>query len=102
MWHVVPVDRQPRAANVRAAREADAATVRQLAKFILPIRSRDDPINTLSEANAPNAKIVRGYGVRLDEMFAAHVYRIDAKLFGNLVDLDLERKTRLRCAVSSL
>src|SRR4030095_14447678 len=41
MRHVVPVDRQPGSADVRAAGNPDALAVRQLLEFVLPIRSLD-------------------------------------------------------------
>src|SRR5439155_16120928 len=45
--HLVPVDRQPGAAEVRAAGDADAATVREFFESIFPIRPRDDLPNAL-------------------------------------------------------
>jgi len=39
MRHVVPVDRQAGARDVARAREADTAPLRQLAEFLLPVRS---------------------------------------------------------------
>src|SRR5215471_1882145 len=56
MRHVVPVDWQPGATNVRAAGEANSFTVTKLLKLLVPIRSFNNFVDALAETDAPNSK----------------------------------------------
>jgi hypothetical protein len=66
--HVVPVNRQARAADVGTASDADAFAVRQFLVFVLPIGACDDFLNALAEAHRADAQVVGRDGVRFDEM----------------------------------
>src|SRR6185295_20009875 len=102
MRHVVPVDRQARAAQVRATRKANALAVRKLAIFILPVSSLDYLVNALAQPHTSDAKIVRRERIRKCKMPTANFDGVNPKLFGELVELDFEREARLWRAVSPL
>src|SRR6185295_32527 len=70
--------------------------------LVLPPRTCDDFIDTRSEAHAPDPQVVRRHRIRFDEMAGAHLSRIEIQLFGNLVEVHLQRIARLRRSVSAL
>src|SRR6185369_11615170 len=96
MRHVVPVNRQARAADIRAGGKADAVTERELAKFVTPSGALGDALDAFAQPRAADAETIYGNAVRLDELLEAHVDGIETKLLGDLVELDLHRETRLR------
>src|SRR6185503_16533539 len=58
--------------------------------------------DAFAKADAADAKIIRGDGVWLHKMIAAHFDWIEFQLFGELVDLSFECETRLRSSVPAL
>ena len=56
--HVVPVNRQARAADVRACREADAVAEGKLAEFFLPLGALGDALGAFAQAGAADAQAV--------------------------------------------
>src|SRR5262249_6316056 len=102
MRHVVPVDREPSAADVRTAREPDAATVRKLLELVVPVGGDDYFVDALAQTDAADSKIIRSDSVRLHKMLLSHLDWIESEFFSNLVDVNLKRESRLRRAVPAL
>ena len=101
MRHAVPVDRQPGAADVRAAREPNAFAIRQLLEPGLPIRGLDYFVDAQTETDAADSKIVSGDRVGLDKVPPAHRDWIKLELFSYFVDLDFNGEPRLGRAVAA-
>src|SRR3989449_335644 len=91
MRHVVPVDRQAGARDVARAREPDAAPLRQLAKFLLPLRSVDHFRDAFAESHRAHAQIVRREGVGWDQRPQTELRGIDFQLLGDLVEVHLDK-----------
>src|SRR5689334_3931573 len=102
MRHVVPVDRQARARQVRSASESNSTAIWKLPELLVPARRLDHLFDAGIQAHRSNSEIVRGKGIRRNQMSPPHLSRIEPKLFGNLVDLNLECEARLGCSVSAL
>ena len=101
--HVVPVDRQAGAGEVRRAGEADAAAVRQLAETCPSSPTAcDDAADALGEADRADAQLVRGQRVRLLDDAQAQLGRIERERLGDLVELHLLAEAGLRRAVAAL
>ncbi len=100
--HLVRVDRVVRAGDVHRARDADAATERQLAVALLPVARALDRFQTLHEATRGDALVVDRAGVRALVVLAADLDGIHAELLGDLVELDLEGEARLYRSVTAL
>jgi hypothetical protein len=69
--HFVPVNRQARAADVRACRESDAVAERQTAKFFLPFGALGDALDALAQSCAADAQTVDGKAVGLHQLLEA-------------------------------
>src|SRR5205814_7605497 len=100
--HLVPVDRQPGAAEVRAAGQAYAATVWQFFEFAIPIRACDDLPNALGETDRADLQPVRRERIRLGDDPETKHGRVHAELLRDLVELHFLAEARLRRAVAAL
>ena len=100
--HVVPVDRQAGAGEVRRAGEADPAAGRQLAERVRPVGGGGHAADALGEADGADAQVVRRQRVRLLDDAEAEVGGIDGEALGDLVELNFLAEAALRRAVSAL
>src|SRR5439155_25494365 len=99
---VVPVERQARATQVGADREAEPLPAREGAVALLEARGAGYPRDTLLEAAARDPQVVDGLGVWRHEVLAAQLEHRDPQPLGDGVEMALERETRLRCPVPTL
>ena len=65
-------------------------------------RAFDNFVDALAQTHAADAQVIRRHRIRFDQMLAAHLRRIEFQLFGDLVELNFQRITRLRRSVSAL
>ncbi len=100
--HVVPVDRQPGAAQVGAAGQPQAAPARQAPVAFAEAAAGHHRLDAGPQAHRADAQPVGGDGAGLGEHAAAQVGGVDAQVAGDLVELDLEAEARLRRAVAPL
>ena len=99
---VVPVDGQPGAGDVGAARDAHTLPARQLPVLRRERRGGSRGIERLAKAHGGDAKAVhRARSGRLKNGLAIRE-RIETEIRRDLVELDLERVARLRGAVTAL
>ncbi len=99
--HLVPVDRQARAAQVRRAGDADAATVRQLAVLVLPVGALDHAADAFGQPDGADLQPVGGERVGLGDDLQAQLGRVELELLGDLVELHFLAEARLRRAVAA-
>ena len=110
MRHAVPVDGRARARHVRRARDSDTAPLRPApprrglpaAPLVSPARCLDHLVDALTEADGGDGQVVGCLGERLAHDAPPHLGGIEPELLRRLVDLHLERKTRLGRAVATL
>ena len=102
MRHVVVVNRQAGAGEIRRAGDADAAAVRQLAERVRPVGGLRDAPDALGEADGADAQVVGGQRVGLFDDAQAQVGGIDGQRLGDLVELNLLAEAALRRAVAAL
>src|SRR5207302_131954 len=95
-------DRQPGAAEVRAAGDADAATVWQFLESIFPIRACGHLLDALREADRADLQPVRRERIRLGDDAQAQLGRVHAELLRDLVELHFLAEARLRRTVAAL
>ncbi len=100
--HRVPVDRQPGAAEVRRAGEAEAPSERKLAPALLPAGRRDHLVDARAQADRADPQEVGGQRVRRLEVAAADLGRVEAEVAGDPVELNLHGEARLRRPVAAL
>src|SRR6185369_8759102 len=100
--HVVVVDRQAGAGQIRRAGDADAAAVRQLAERVLPVGGLRHATHAFGETDGADAEVVRGQRVRLFDDPEAELGGIDRQGLGDLVELNLLAEAALRRAVAAL
>ena len=100
--HVVPVDREARAGQVRGGREADATPGGQLPELLPPARRLDDAVDALRQAAGRHGEVVHRLLVLGHDRAPAHLRGIEAELRGDLVEVDLEGKAGLRRPVAAL
>src|SRR5947208_10530310 len=100
--HLVPVDRQPGAAEIGAAGDADAAAVGKLLESVFPIRACDDLLDALREADRADLQPVRRERIRLGDDAQTQLGRVHAELLRDLVELHFLAEARLRRAVASV
>ena len=102
MRHVVPVNRQAGAGEIRRAGDADAAAERQLAKRVAPVGGAGHAPQALGEADGADAQVVRRQRVGLLDDAQAQFGGIEGQRLGDLVELNLLTETALRRAMSAL
>src|SRR5436853_866664 len=102
MRHVVPIDRQPRTRQIRAASETDPTTIWQSSKLLFPTRSVDHLLDAGVQAHRTNTQIVGRQRVRRNEVLPAHFGGIEAQLIRDLINLNFESESRLRCSMPPL
>src|SRR5205823_13881932 len=96
MRHVVPVDGKARARDIGAARDADALPAPDLPAPLGEVRPSLKRIEALAQAHRGDPELVDGPAVGWLEDPLAVFERIEAEIFGDLVDLALAAVARLR------
>ena len=99
--HVVPVDRQPRAADVGRARQADPLARRQVAELLFPPRALDHRVDALRQPHRPDTQVVGGQRLGRHEVPEAQRGGVDPKPLGDLVEVHFEGEAGLRGAVTA-
>ena len=102
MRHVVPVDREPCARQIRRTGQSDAASERQPAMLRRPVGRARDAADAFGETDGAQAQIVGRQRFRLFDDAQAKVCGVEAERVGNLVELNLLAETALRRAMASL
>ena len=100
--HVVPVDRQSGAGEIRRAGEADTAAGRELAEPFTPRRRARDATNAFGQSDRADTQVVGGQRLRLFDDAEPKVGGIERQPLGNLVELNLLAEAALRRAVTAL
>src|SRR6185436_9850168 len=104
--HVVPIDRQTGATDIRTARDPNPFTKRQLAlvprKAFTPARTFGNFLDAFPQSHAADPQVVRRHRIRRDEMLAPDLNRIHSQLLGDLVELNFQRVAWLWRAVPAL
>src|SRR5256712_854615 len=100
--HLVPVDGEAGARDVRAARDADALAPRQLPVLLAELRGALQGVEAFAKAHRRDAQLVHGPAVRRLEDALPVLERIEPQVHGDLVELALEPVPRLRRAVAAL
>src|SRR6267378_5001070 len=100
--HLVPVNGGSGAAEVGADRKSQAASRRHRGPALAEAGALDNLINARLQAAARDAQPVDRAGVGLGQVAKAQLDRVDAELFGDLVEVRLQCKARLRGAVAAL
>ena len=100
--HRIPVDRQTRARDVRAAGDADALALRQALALRVPAGRLSHRLQAIAEAHGRDAQVVHGAAVRRLQHPQPVLDRVEAELRRDLVELALERVPRLCGAVTAL
>jgi len=75
--HLVPVDRESRARQVRAAGQAEALTGWELAEAVLPVGQLHDATDALGQTDAADLHVVRGGRPRLLDDLQPQIGRVD-------------------------
>jgi hypothetical protein len=100
--HLVPVDRQTRAAQIRAAGDPHAAPSGELAMLVLPVRAHHHLADAFGEADRADLEPVRRERVRFGDDIQTEVRGILPELLRYFVELHFLPETRLRRAVAAL
>ena len=100
--HVVPIDGGARAAQVGTDGKAEATPLRHRGSAPEKAGAVDNLINTVLKPAARDSQPVDGARVGCRQVAPAQLDRIDPELFSGFVEMDLQRKPRLRCAVPAL
>src|SRR4029077_11480507 len=100
--HVVPINGQAGAADIRAGRETDTVTEAQLAEFFLPLRSLGYALGAFPQPGGADPQAVYRHRVGFHQLFKTQIDRIDAQLFGDFIVLTLKSEARLGCAMPPL
>ena len=99
--HVVPVNRQAGARQIRRAGEADTLAHRQPAEPCAPVGSVGDTADALGKADRADAQVICGQRVRLLDDPQPEIGRIDRQPLGDLVQLNFLPEAALRRSVSA-
>ena len=100
--HVVRIDGVVGAADIGAARDAEAATIRHTAVALFPRRGFFDPAQTLQKAVGAHAKAIDRGAIGADEVSSAQLDGIDAEGHGGLVELALNGEAGLNATMAAL
>jgi hypothetical protein len=100
--HVVPINRQAGARQITTASQSNPAAIRKLPELVFPIGSLYNFLNAALQSDRTNGQPIHRQRVGRHEILQAEIGWINAQKLGCLVDLNLQSKARLWCAVSTL
>src|SRR5215510_13592678 len=102
MGHVVVVDGQASTAQIGTACQPYATPERQAPNFVQEIRALHHRINAVPKTATGNAQMIHRHRERYNKVRTADLYGCKPQILSNFVQMDLESKARLRCAVPTL